>query len=221
MTENEENSIGFATIVTRSNKEILDSYYLFTFLNTDKHKNWAVQMSTGDGRTLYKEDVKNMILYHGSNVEVRNPRIINTNKGLDFGSGFYVTSDKEQAKRWSVLKTKRRGIGLPVLSVFEFHIEYAEKNLRMKKFVKPDLEWLNFVVDNRKGLYKGTCYDIVFGPVANDRTILTINDYISGAIPAKTSLILLEPANLTDQYAFLTYDGIKTLEFKEAVRDAG
>ena len=79
MTENEENSIGFATIVTRSNKEILDSYYLFTFLNTDKHKNWAVQMSTGDGRTLYKEDVKNMILYHGSNVEVRNPRIINLN----------------------------------------------------------------------------------------------------------------------------------------------
>ena len=38
----------------------------------------------------------------------------------------------------------------------------------MKKFVKPDLEWLNFVVDNRKGLYKGTCYDIVFGPVANE-----------------------------------------------------
>lgn len=53
ITENEEDSIGFATIVTRPNKEILDSYYLSTFLNTDKHKNWAVQMSTGDGRTNY------------------------------------------------------------------------------------------------------------------------------------------------------------------------
>jgi len=53
VTENEANSIGFATIVTRPNKEILDSYYLSTFLNTDKHKNWAVQMSTGDGRTNY------------------------------------------------------------------------------------------------------------------------------------------------------------------------
>lgn len=53
ITENEANSIGFATIVTRPNKEILDSYYLSTFLNTDKHKNWAVQMSTGDGRTNY------------------------------------------------------------------------------------------------------------------------------------------------------------------------
>lgn len=53
ITEKEENSIGFATIVTRPDKEILDSYYLSTFLNTDKHKNWAVQMSTGDGRTNY------------------------------------------------------------------------------------------------------------------------------------------------------------------------
>ena len=53
ITENEANSIGFATIVTRPNKEILDSYYLSVFLNTDKHKNWAVQMSTGDGRTNY------------------------------------------------------------------------------------------------------------------------------------------------------------------------
>ena len=53
ITENEANSIGFATIVTRPNNEILDSYYLSVFLNTDKHKNWAVQMSTGDGRTNY------------------------------------------------------------------------------------------------------------------------------------------------------------------------
>lgn len=53
ITENEANSIGFATIVTRPNQELLDSYYLSTFLNTEKHKVWAVQMSTGDGRTNY------------------------------------------------------------------------------------------------------------------------------------------------------------------------
>ncbi|WP_163427400.1 restriction endonuclease subunit S [Eubacterium pyruvativorans] len=53
ITENENNSIGFATIVTRPNKQVLDSWYLSTFLNTEKHKAWAVQMSTGDGRTNY------------------------------------------------------------------------------------------------------------------------------------------------------------------------
>lgn len=53
ITENEANSIGFATIVTRPNPEIINSDYLCTFLNTDKHKKWAVSISTGDGRTNY------------------------------------------------------------------------------------------------------------------------------------------------------------------------
>lgn len=51
--ENEVNSIGFATIVTRPYKDIIDSDYLSTFLNTDAHKKWAVAISTGDGRTNY------------------------------------------------------------------------------------------------------------------------------------------------------------------------
>ena len=51
ITENEAKSIGFATIVTRPNPKIIDSNYLCSFLNTDKHKKWAVSISTGDGRT--------------------------------------------------------------------------------------------------------------------------------------------------------------------------
>ena len=51
--ENEDKSIGFATIVTRPNKTIIDPSYLCTFLNTERHKKWAVAISTGDGRTNY------------------------------------------------------------------------------------------------------------------------------------------------------------------------
>ena len=53
ITKNEDKSIGFATIVTRPNTKIIDANYLCTFLNTDKHKKWAVSISTGDGRTNY------------------------------------------------------------------------------------------------------------------------------------------------------------------------
>jgi len=53
ISEKEANSIGFATIVTRPNPQIIDSNYLCVFLNTDKHKKWAVGVSTGDGRTNY------------------------------------------------------------------------------------------------------------------------------------------------------------------------
>ena len=53
ISKNEDESIGFATIVTRPNPQIIDSNYLCTFLNTDKHKKWAIGVSTGDGRTNY------------------------------------------------------------------------------------------------------------------------------------------------------------------------
>ncbi len=51
--DNEVNSIGFATIVTRPNQEVLDSAYFATYLNTDTHKQWAISMATGDGRSNY------------------------------------------------------------------------------------------------------------------------------------------------------------------------
>lgn len=53
ISENEDKSIGFATIVTRPNKGVIRSDYLCTFLNTEQHKRWAVAISTGDGRTNY------------------------------------------------------------------------------------------------------------------------------------------------------------------------
>ena len=53
ITEKEAGSIGFATIVTRPNKEKITSKYLCAYLNTDTHKNFAMNISTGDGRNNY------------------------------------------------------------------------------------------------------------------------------------------------------------------------
>ena len=53
ITENEVKSIDFATIVARPDQQIIDPNHLCTFFNTDKHKKWAVAISTGDGRTNY------------------------------------------------------------------------------------------------------------------------------------------------------------------------
>lgn len=46
-----------------------------------------------------------MILYHGSNTEVKNPQILRSRRLLDFGAGFYLTSDYEQAKKWAIRTT--------------------------------------------------------------------------------------------------------------------
>ena len=53
VSKHEVGAIGFATINTRPKKEIIDSNFLATFFNTNKHKNYALKMSTGDGRSNY------------------------------------------------------------------------------------------------------------------------------------------------------------------------
>ncbi|MBD3860244.1 restriction endonuclease subunit S [Bacillus sp. 28A-2] len=53
ITKRECGSIGFATINSRPNSNLLDSNYLATFLNTQRHKKYAIKMSTGDGRSNY------------------------------------------------------------------------------------------------------------------------------------------------------------------------
>ena len=52
-----------------------------------------------------------MKLYHGSNLEIKNPQILESDRKLDFGTGFYLTSSYEQAEKWAILTAKRRGEG--------------------------------------------------------------------------------------------------------------
>ena len=155
-----------------------------------------------------------MILYHGSNVEVTNPKIIASNRALDFGAGFYTTSSEEQAKRWATLQTRRRQQGTPTVTSYTFD-DSACEGLEIKRFETPNAEWLRFVTENRSNTYGGKKHDIVIGPVANDRTMAVVNDFMAGTIDEETALVLLKPQKLADQYAFLTPAALKLLVFLE------
>ncbi|MBR4199077.1 MAG: DUF3990 domain-containing protein [Bacteroidales bacterium] len=50
-----------------------------------------------------------MILYHGSLEIVESPKILEPNRPLDFGSGFYTTSSMQQARKWVKLRTGQQG----------------------------------------------------------------------------------------------------------------
>ena len=159
-----------------------------------------------------------MILYHGSNVEVKQPRIIISNRTLDFGAGFYTTSSEAQAEKWARTQTLRRREGKPTVTVYEFdEVKAAEASVL--RFEAAEWEWLRYVTDNRKGIYRGAKMDIVIGPVADDNTMPVINDYVAGVIDETTALILLKPQKLSDQYAFLTWKGLKALRYVEAKID--
>ena len=92
-----------------------------------------------------------MILYHGSNVEVRRPKLLKKQRQLDFGAGFYTTSDLNQAVRWAKRTSWRLGEPNSVVSVYELRDDKI-LDLRTLRFGIPDRDWLRFIVANRKGL---------------------------------------------------------------------
>lgn len=156
-----------------------------------------------------------MILYHGSNVAVETPKIRENLRALDFGAGFYLTSNRTQAIKWAKIVTKRRSGGFATLSVFNLD-ENIINELSVLKFDEPSGDWLDFVVDNRQETYNGIKYDLVVGPIANDSTLVVIDNYMDGTFTKEYAISRLLPQNLTDQYAFLSNKGIAALQFQKS-----
>lgn len=157
-----------------------------------------------------------MILYHGSNVEVKEPILLKVQRELDFGKGFYTTSDMEQAARWAWRTAKRRGESSAFVTVYEVN-EDELKNIRLLSIDSPNVEWLNLVVKNRKGEYIAGDWDIISGPVADDQTAQVIDLYLEGAYDEEEAIRRFLTQRLKDQYAFKTDEALKLLIFKEVI----
>ena len=155
-----------------------------------------------------------MKLYHGSNVEVAEPRLMSGVRALDFGRAFYLTPDSEQAARWARTTVLRRGEGSAVVSVYEFD-EVAASALRSLYFDAPDADWLRYVTRNRTGMLVDVDYDIVSGPVANDNTMPVLNLYFKGAYSEEEALRRLLPQRLKGQFALKTDAALSCLTFLE------
>ena len=157
-----------------------------------------------------------MLLYHGSNIAIEVPRLIPSQRLLDFGAGFYLTSDGEQAGKWALRTTLIRKDGVPTVSVFEFP-ETAFEEMEVLSFKRPGKQWLDFVCANRRGQPMKRKYDIVTGPVADDRTVRALNNYMGGFLSLELTLQILRPYHLKDQYAFKTERALAFLKFKEVL----
>ncbi len=92
---------------------------------------------------------KKMILYHGSNVEVKEPRLLKNQRELDFGKVFYTTTDLKQATSWAIRTAARLRQTNAFVSVYELDDKKMQE-LNILTFSRPDNDWLRFVVANRK-----------------------------------------------------------------------
>ena len=144
-------------------------------------------------------------LYHGTYLSVPEPLAKIGRKNLDFGPGFYLTQIESQAKDWATIIASRKGRETKaVVNIYHFNIESAEAdNVRIKRFDTYNIEWLNYVVDCRKGKDLSLDYDIVEGGVANDNVIDTVEDYEKGIITAEQALGQLRYKKVNHQICIL------------------
>lgn len=125
-----------------------------------------------------------MQVYHGSYIEIEEIDISKCQPNKDFGRGFYVTKFKEQAESWAnVIGSKSNCNG--IVTEFEFFERaYEDERYKILKFEEYNEKWLDFVILNRdrRSLEQKHDYDIVEGPVADDKVANRIDDYLAGII---------------------------------------
>ena len=159
-------------------------------------------------------------LYHGTHLSIPEPLAKVGRKNLDFGPGFYLTKIESQAKDWATIIASRKGRETKaVLNIYRFDISSAKAdNIRIKRFDSYDIEWLNYVVDCRKGKDISSEYDIVEGGVANDNVIDTVEDYEKGIITAEQALGQLCYKKINHQVCILNQEVIdKYLSYIESI----
>ena len=155
-----------------------------------------------------------MILYHRSNLTVSEPKLVAPNRFLDFGYGFYTTTNKTQAIVFADKVAKRRKDGIPTVSIYEINEAMAFAECSVLRFDTPDEAWLDFVCDNRSGKYAGETYDFIYGPVANDDVYTTFTLYTASVLSKEQTIEALKVKKLYNQ---LVLTSKKALAFFEKI----
>lgn len=178
------------------------------------------------------DSINNMLVYHGSYTVVEYPNLKFCDTFADFGKGFYLTTDKNQAIRFAKSVGKRHSQNYGIVNVYMLS---NFDGLDVYEFMDVSADWLNCIAGFRNRRYYNLCkayrkYDVILGKVADDDTSLTLNNYVTAGYgeigsekAVKTAIELLEPDKLKDQIALRTKKAISRIQFlkSESVRVNG
>ena len=153
-----------------------------------------------------------MKLYHGSTVDIEEIDLMKSKPNKDFGRGFYLSADKQQAQRLAEYKSFQIG-GVPVINTYDFDERLLHNGtLKTLEFDGYTKEWAEFIFANRQSKDGSSVhdYDVVIGPITNDRVGVQVRKYFEGEID--TFLENLKyMKGITFQYFFGTEKAIKYL----------
>lgn len=147
-----------------------------------------------------------MILYHGSNVIVQKLKVLTNGHYKDFGYGFYCTNLEKQAVKWALVKRKKH-----IVNIYDYK---ENVDLKICHFTKMTEEWLDFVVNCRKGIEHD--FDIVEGPMADDTIWDYIEDFTRGDISREAFWALVKFKYPTHQIVFCTQEALSTLQYERS-----
>ncbi len=154
-----------------------------------------------------------MILYHGTNVDFETIDLSKSKPNKDFGQGFYLSADYNQAMDMAKTKVEQLETGTPTVLAFEVDEQQMAK-LKIQRYSEYSEEWAKFILLNRRNdTHKPVHdYDIVIGPIANDRVGVQLWKYETQTIDLPTLVRNLQHMKgITFQYFFGTEQAIKLL----------
>ena len=154
-----------------------------------------------------------MILYHGSNVEILQVDLLKCKPNKDFGRAFYLSESREQALELAQAKVDSLKQGNPIVTAFEIDDGLLDgDSLKVLRFSHYDSAWADFIFSNRNGDTASHGYDIVYGPIANDKVGLQIFNLRRNYISREVFLERLKyMKGETFQYALCTEAAISKL----------
>ena len=155
-----------------------------------------------------------MILYHGTNIAFDIIDLKKSKPNKDFGQGFYLSEDYDQAVAMAKIKVDQLEEGEPTVLAFEVD-EAQMEQLNIQRYYEYSEEWAEFILLNRRHDKPQPAhnFDIVYGPIADDRVGVQLWRYETQAIDLPTLVHNLQHMKgITFQYFFGTEESIKLLK---------
>ena len=155
-------------------------------------------------------------LFHGSNTKIEIPDLVHSKPFKDFGQGFYLSANEQQAWDMASQKVSQTQEGKAEVTEFLFDEKLmVSGELKVLNFPDYSEEWALFVLANRdkKAILPTHDYDIVYGPIADDGVTYQLRRYEGGVISLSRLVEELKYAKgITFQYFFGTTRALQTLQ---------
>ena len=153
-----------------------------------------------------------MKLYHGTIVDIEQIDLSKSRPNKNFGRAFYLSTEEAQAMEMAQFKAVFED-ATPIVNVYEFDDSLFDR-FRCKRFEGYTSEWAHFVYDHRSEPNGRTLhdFDIVYGPIADDRIGAQIARFKQGYITFDEFLNRIRYIKgITFQYAFCTQRAVDKL----------